>query len=385
MFAVSLKHPSAEMRGQTEAEFLANAPILGTLKARLEASRTPREWAIAKAQQALYLARTDRIDEAVPVPQEIRTQFRGNEEPEVYYWLWLLEAVLDFYRTGATKGMQQIQRAMLMAKSLKRTDLEEYLAAWAAHFCFTDGKYAEMVRWLKLSRLHEAALPEAACRASLIAAVAWQTCDEDKPASMWFGRARDIARSIGDRATIMASIENRALVRLDRLWFSLHTSKPSSERLMLVEHELLGGLAYERITGSGAFESQGVIARIRLLVLKGEFSSALVLVNSSSSHLEDLGFSIVRATQVLRLWLQTELDPCVSFTQSDLVTLAAQVKTLDYDDASVCWKILANLANRIALLEFGRDCEALASQNHDRHSKELLRLHNAINSELELK
>jgi hypothetical protein len=239
-----------------------------------------------------------------------------------------------------------------------------------------------MVQWLEASHLDQAQLPEAACRASLVAAVAWQTCGEDKTATKWFGRARDIARSIGDRATIMASIENRALMRLDGLWVLGHKSNISTNILIEVELELLSGLVYEIATGSNSFDLQGVVARIRVSVLKGDFRSALEIIDKNRESLEGTNFSIVRATTVLRIWLEIKLEIIYTVDSMSLAMLINKTETLDNDDAVVCWHLMSEIALKSQNIETAADFESRSEKAYRIYLLELSKLRETMKASI---
>jgi hypothetical protein len=350
------RQPPNDAKPLTEAQFLAEAPLLINLQRRMECARSLQEWAIARVQWALYLARTHRIDEAATVPDEIRSRFRGREDGEVFFWTWMLEGVIKFYRSGTTQGMPWLRRAWAVSKSFNYPVLQEYMAAWAAHFCFTDGRYEEMIEWLGVARFGKSTLPEAACRVALVTAGAWQACDEGAIAVKWYSHARDIARSIGDRASIMASMENRAFLRLDRLWVRGVRDSPPIRVLSEIENELVSGLMYERITCSESLIAQGPVARLRVMVLRGQLESALNMIEQLPPDFMSSGFSIVRATAILRIWLMSELNLIGSLDLLEVEKLKADVCRLDWDDALVCYGMLADLAERFldsrSVLEF---------------------------------
>lgn len=334
--------PSGQ-RMLSEQAFLTEAPLLRDLDSRLRAARTLPEWGILRAQQGLYLARTSRLEEGLRIPGEIRARFAGHEDPEVYFWVWLADGVLDHYRSGGTRSMGQLKRAHAVATAIQRGDLAQYAAAWIANAYFHADDHAKTFDWLMRSGLREARVPEAACRASMVAAIALQTCLEDGMAAVWFGRVREIARRIGDRASIMASIENRALMRLDRLWLDWSRGAPASYTVAEIESELLGALQYERVTGSEAFLHQGEVARIRLHVLRGDLREAWSRIERLQDTGAEANFSTVRASKVLRWWLaaKTGADAARAALPQDEV--ARLVEGLDVDDAASSWALLAQI------------------------------------------
>jgi hypothetical protein len=264
-----------------------------------------------------------------------------------------------------------------MAKSLQRTDLQEYVAAWAAHFCFTDGQYEKMVQWLEASHLDQAQLPEAAGRASLVAAVAWQTCGEDKTATKWFGRARDIARSIGDRATIMASIANRAAIRLNAVWLDHFMERDHGVDILNLRSELLGALGYESTTGTVSLLPQAFIFRMRLAYLQLDTELARRNFELAVKAVRLDTYSILSSTLIFGMWL-AHLDGLGVRKEAldSLSVLEADISVMDSDDSAVSWKILSNIAIAYGELELGSSllARSFASANENETERQNLHL-----------
>lgn len=337
--------PDPRGETQTEQEFLLQAPLLKNIEAQMKVCRNQKEWAILQVKRALYLTRTDRLGEALDAPNEIRRIYKGQEDPEIYVWLWLLEAVIAFYSSGTTAALLSIKRAAPFASILQRNDLAQYLAAWAAHFSFTDDDAVALCQWLRKSNLDCAALPEAACRASLTFAVAWQTAGERKAADIWFDRARNIARKIGDRATIMASIANRASTQLNDIWIRYHFGKQSDFDLKNVEIELRGALAYERVTGSTSIPLQAPLMRARICFINGNYVEALRELESGCDVDGRFKYSVFQSANLFRQLLNALTGNSVDYFFETESGIEAKLACLDLDDQAVSWKILGRLAD----------------------------------------
>jgi hypothetical protein len=113
---------------------------------------------------------------------------------------------------------------------------------------------------------------------------------------------------------------------------------------------------YERITRSESLIAQGPVARLRVMVLRGQLESALNMIEQLPPDFMSSGFSIVRATAILRIWLMSELNLIGSLDLLEVEKLKADVCRLDWDDALVCYGMLADLAERFldsrSVLEF---------------------------------
>lgn len=354
------RHQPNGGRPLTEAQFLAEAPLLTNLKKRMEGAASLKEWALARVQWALYLARTSRIDEAAKVPADIRQKFRGIEDPELFVWLWILDGVLVYYRSGLTSGRTYINRALALSKRLGREDLFEYASAWMSHVHYIDGDYRNSIKWLINSRVDSAVIPDAACRASMIAALSWQICGDGGIASKWFACAREIARSLGDRASIMASLENRALARLDRIWIDTCHHAPTSDTLDQVETELRSSLSYERVTGTDSLVDQGPIARLRIFVLRRDFPRALAALEELSADAGSSNLSMVRATPIVELWIRVEMGLVDRVDVATLKKMHADIAGVDDDDAAVCLRYLSQLATRFGHPDIAKEFDNLS-------------------------
>jgi hypothetical protein len=369
--------PTQNARLQTEREFLMDAPLLKNLEAQLKVCKSQKEWAILRAKQALYLARTHRIAEAAQVPDEIRKVYRGKEDSEVFFWVWLTEGVVDFYQTATTRMIGQFKRAQAIALTMGLSSHVEYVSAWLANSFLRDDKHEDMIRSLTLSAMDRALFPEAVCRSSVVAAVAFQTVGDDKVAALWFGKARDTARTIGDRATIMASIENRALMRLDRVWVKHVLDEVSNREISLIESELLGALQYEKITGSESFGPQGDVARIRLHILRGRYDVALQEMTEKSGVLNDGKYPVATALAVLHEWLLCQVVGRRSPQTDILSKLSDLIVSLDDDDAVVCWRYLGFISHSYGDVARTEEC---ISRSDDAYLKYCRRIENLRSS-----
>lgn len=325
----------------------ADAPILIELRARLDATADPAERAVLTMRQGLYLARTNRLADAEAMPARIRERWEGCEDIRVYVWLWLLEGVLDFYRTSRTGGRTRLLQALEAARHAALQAEAELAAAWLAHFAYVDGDYRAMLRWLVDSRLGAAMLEETIARASLTLACALQWFGEEPLADTWFSRAREVARRTGDRAGIMAATANRLMLRLNDNWLAFAFGEPARHDPASLRQELLGILGYEQLSGSISLQEQNEVARMRLEVLRGDESAALAAANEmSSAQLRRSSASLAMAA-VVRAWLLGHrASPAEAATQLQALERDFSADGLDDDDVSACWALAAQLARQ---------------------------------------
>jgi hypothetical protein len=328
-----------------------DAPLLINLERQLSTTRDRDEYCILQIRRAIYLARTNRISEALLVPSEVRRHYVGNENILVYTWLWLLEGICSFYQSGTTVGIRFLNQSLQMARVSGNRNLAQYAAAWLAQFHLTDDNFTELASALRLSGLWDAVLPEARCRAGLVYAGALANCCLHDEASKAYGRARDIARELGDRASIMASIENKALFRLDELWVNWALDALVLEDARLSEIEIKSGLAYEIATGSQAHFAQVTIVRARLDVLRGDYGLALDALEKSSDDYRRSEFSMVRSIGVLKWWLRCKQGASLQIKNDEFDSDMELIGGLDNDDALVCWKLAKEIAESWSLDE----------------------------------
>jgi hypothetical protein len=293
----------------------------------------------------------------------VRKASKGSEDVEIFCLLWILEAVSDFYRTGRTTSWPSLRKAFALARSAGDRRLIEYVSAWSAQFSFMDEDYGEMRDWLRRSMLHEALLPEAACRSCMILAVSWQTLGENLLAARWFGRSREIARVLGDRATIMATIANRASIALNDVWIAKWFNLSCSLSVNDIESELLGALAYEAATFSEALLPQSSVMRSRLKILKGDYQGALDHLIALQS-VPSPSYSIARASSFLIPWLRIMLGQnCEQLSIEH--TALPQIHELEVDDAAVTLVVLSEINRFSNRIEVADELQKLALKQFD--------------------
>ena len=325
----------------------ADAPILIELRARLEASVDPVERSTLRIRQGLYLARTNRLQEAQALPAEIRAQWGGQEALRVYIWLWILEGVLTFYRDSRTSERTRLLQAHAAAAQADWRPEAEMAAAWLAHFAYVDSDYDAMSRWLLASGLGTAALEESVARSSLTLACALQLFGEEAMAGSWFARSREVARRTGDRAGIMAATANRLMLRLSDNWLNHVFAEPLRHEPESLRQELMGILGYEQLSGSESLTEQNEVARLRLAVLRGENEAALAMARSMSAAQERRSAPSLAMAHVIECSLLARRLSDAQAQDLWLLRLKDFVpEGLDDDDAAGCYRLMAGVAQR---------------------------------------
>jgi hypothetical protein len=345
-----------------------DAPILVELRHRLEASDDPAERSVLQIRQALYLARTDRLKETEGLPAEVRAQWEGREDLRVFVWLWLFEGVLSLYRDSLTDGRLRLLQSREAALRGGWRAESELAAAWLAHFAYVDGDYPAMIQGLVDSGLGMAALDETISRSTLTLACALQWFGQDAKAQTWFARARDVARSTGDRAGIMAATANRLMLKLSNNWMSFAFGEPLPHAPEPLREELLGILGYEQISGSTSLLEQNEIATLRLNVIKGDYGPALALTSAMDASQQRRSAPALAMAAVVRAWLQArELDPTACAPLVSDAVQRFQSNLMDDDDAASCWALLSQAAKRAGQKREAQRLSALAEQSRARY------------------
>lgn len=327
--------------------FPDDAPILIELSRRLEATDDPIERCALRVRQALYLARTDRLSEVAALAAEIRSDWEGREELRVFVWLWLFEGVLTLYRDSLTHDRVRLLQAREAALRGGWRAEAELASAWLAHLAYVDGDYPAMIQGLLDSGLGTAALDESVTRSTLTLACALQWFGQEPQAQTWFARARDVARSTGDRAGIMAATANRLMLKLSDNWMSFSFGEPFVHAPQPLREELLGILGYEQISGSASLQEQNEVASLRLDIIKGDFAPALALASAMQVAQQRRSAPALEIARVARTWLlAADMEqPQAAALLKDTVE-RFQPALLDDDDAASSWALLAQVAQR---------------------------------------
>jgi hypothetical protein len=345
-----------------------DAPILVELRQRMAATDDPAERTALQIRQALYLARTDRLKEAESFPAEIRASWEGREDLRVFVWLWLFEGVLSLYRDSLTDGRFRLLQAREAASKAGWRGEAELASAWLAHFAYVDGDYAGMLEGLLGSGLGTAALDETMSRSTLTLACALQWFGQEALAHPWFARARDMARTTGDRAGIMAATANRLMLKLSDNWMAFAFGESLPHAAEPLRTELLGILGYEQISGSASLPEQNEVALLRLEVLQGDHSAALALAGRMEAAKQRRSVPALTMAGVVQTWLRAQ-TPDTAEAETALTAALDQFApgVLDDDDAATCWALLSQVAQRIGRTDEALRLRSLADQCRDRY------------------
>jgi hypothetical protein len=323
-----------------------DAPILQALRERMASTADEATRSVLELRQALYLARTARIEEAAAVPARVREAWAGREDLQVFVWLWLVEGVLAFYRTSRADDRQRLLQAHAAADKAGLAAEAQLAAAWLGHLAYVCADYGAMVRWLKASGLGLAQLEETQARGLLTLACALQWFGHDAEASRWFARAREVARRSGDRAGIMASGANRCLLRLNDNWLDFCFGEPLRHDLPSLRQELMGILGYEQLSGSESLQEQNEVARLRLALLQGDHAGVLAQSRDMSAATQRRSAAALAMAETASRWVQGQPDAALAAQHFQAWEASFRPEELDDDDVAACRHLMASLAER---------------------------------------
>jgi hypothetical protein len=330
------------------------APLVENLLREVDACVDTDRRQVLLARLGIYYARSNRQDRARQIAADIRAQGRFPSSPEIYAWLCILEELAAFYGSGDLKQRIRLERAFTVAKAAGLEALAQLSAAWLAHRAFVASDFAKFGEWLAKTGLKDAILDDARIRASLAVADAIQCLGDFEAANGWYAISRHCASRIGDRASILATMENRAAFRLDREW--LHQiMKPAPEwSFGELERELMGGVAIETHTHAETLFEQVSIWKARLEYLRGDYRRALEELRLAERDDVPGAASIIRGRSALLARIYA-MQGDKGSAGNALGTAIASANLIDQPDdlAAACFNIY------YALIALGRGLEAV--------------------------
>ena len=322
---------------------MPDPPIVVRLDGEIDAGSDPRRRAITLARRGAYLARTGQSAEALVLGQYLRSEHRNASDPELFCWIWILEAIASCYGIKSPAEHALLVRAYEVAKSTGLVEVKQIAAAWLAHVCFDENKYHEMVKWLNESWSLDAQSAEAACRASIVLAAAMEMAGCRAESLKWFGKARLLAQQTGDRAAIVALASNRAAMRLDRIWLEWVFSRSYADNIFDIDRELTGGLAFEELTRSVTMVSQVSIWRMRVNIIKGQNVDALnVFLETREQFTEEL--PVLKAKLAIAAWLFQINGDCRLALEYYNSAIRDSFELFDPDDLATSLKLLSKVS-----------------------------------------
>jgi tetratricopeptide (TPR) repeat protein len=324
------------------------APYLARLEAEIAQCNDSARLARLLAHKAVYLARTGKFEPAEAIGRTLRRTFGAKGRAQAFCWIWIADGVLGYYRHGSGAHRTELERAHAMSASLGQSEPAQLAAAWLAHLSFVDWDFEGMVRWLKAAGPGNSTSPEAAARAALVLADAAQFAGVSDLADTWYRRVRQLALDLGDRALVVAVLENPAVVLLDRTWVAAAFGEVERDLVARLDDQIAGGLAYERATDSAALMAQTDVWRARILALQGRHDAALELLTRHPEGPSGPEISIVASRHALKAWLALQAGQPAKARHYYDAALRRSDEGMDIDDRAVCLQQLAAVSSAVA-------------------------------------
>jgi hypothetical protein len=319
------------------------SPYLLRLVAEADSLGESTDGLIAKSRVALYLSRTGRWDDANHVREFVRARSGSVASPRVFSWLWVSEAVGEYFRTKSTKHREKLVRALQISKAAKVEETERLAAAWLAHFAFVDCKYSEVAQFVRQVRIQDSGAPDAVVRGLIVLADASLFSRKPELSSLAYTKALAAARQMGDRASLLAVIENRAMLGLDRLWLQNFFGTAQASGVDQLRSQLAGAVAFERVTRSEVLVFQAPIWESRALTLQGKFTEALrCIADAFKIDSPDVG-TIADTRRIFAAWLAMKCGDTVAMNKYSISSLDCDLGALDSDDRAVCYRQLSDI------------------------------------------
>lgn len=276
-------------------------PLLTRIDNELASCTDPGRSAELWAERASYLARTGEFAEAHEILARLRRGFGDGRNARVSVSLMLAEGILAYFERMDPSARDRMRRAKLIADATRLEDLSQVCAMWLAHVEFNRADYSSMLTCLRpWAGNLEHLLDPAKARAALLLADAFMYCGEVGHARKWYELARQAAIAGGDQAMLAATIYNKAAMGLHRLRLAAAADNVDPEVLRFVELEIASANNYHAAVGHRDLRILIDACRARLLLLKGEFSSAKTILNQLVDS-ENLRLSLVSDQVLLRL------------------------------------------------------------------------------------
>lgn len=252
--------------------------LLMRLDAAIAAEPDPVKADGLRAEQATYMARQGRQEDARALLDELRRRYDTRPRVEITAWINLAEGMIDFCCGAGTHTYDKILRAHALSTAAGLAPLRALTAGWLAHLEYIQIRLDSLAKYVVLSL--ETALPNhhaARARSGLVVAQALHAAARLDLALPWYRRAREHANSEGDEETVSAIMLNMAGLRFAHLRQVTLTGTGNPEQ---AEHALLGAEStknYDLLVGSIGQPTFVPLLQAQILSLQGKHKESLEL------------------------------------------------------------------------------------------------------------
>jgi hypothetical protein len=230
-----------------------------------------------------------------------------------------------------------------------------------------DCKYGEVANFLEQVKFQLPGAPDAILRGLIVFADASIYAGKSDLAEVLYSKAQAIARSLGDRASLLAAVENRAMLGLDRLWLEYFTGQMEATNVERLRGQLSGAVAFEKVTHSEVLVIQAPIWEARALALQDKFADALACIVEHLDSVPSIPGTIADTKRILATWLAVKCNDRELLRQYDRASVEVGIDSLDYDDQAVCYRQLSDIEMHVGRSDRAAYLLEMSGQSYRKH------------------
>lgn len=185
--------------------------LLAFHESRLQGARSVFEQAQASSELALHHFRLGWLDEAATHLGTARRHLGGDFDPDLAARVLLAEAVEALQRNDAAQALERLRKAVALASSVESCRALPRTLAWLAYHELNFGdfdRFCDITREAVDAGIGEDT--EAVIRMAISLGSAARYCRDHAGSERFFGWARHLASTLGDREAIAAVAHNQA-------------------------------------------------------------------------------------------------------------------------------------------------------------------------------
>lgn len=243
------------------------------------------QW-VLRLSWAAYRVRIGDSKAARSVVSEARKRHEKNYSAQIFSHINFVEGLCEFFDNGIELAMPKLVRCNALSTGCPSSDdLPVLVKAWLAGIYRNTGNWRLMKESLIAAlACHGAMSDEACCRVSLVVADAFQETESYEKAGHWYSSARFHALASGDDAALSAILYNRSAIRLFNLRIDEICGIPLGIDECRIALEAASAENYTRYIRDNSMQWGFDLMKGQLMLLKGEYANALLLLDSERVH-----------------------------------------------------------------------------------------------------
>jgi hypothetical protein len=294
----------------------------------------------------------------------------------------LSEGILAFFEDLDPSAHDRFRRAYALSVSIGDFDLQALTSAWMAHIEFNERRYTAMVSSANYClAIYPLGSTTAHSRLFMVLANANLYAGNVSKANTHFERARSIAVTDGDRATVGAIVYNRAALMLNNFRLQAFVDVGESIDLSFVSIAVESSTAFQGITENRSLSELPIMNQARLAMIRGDFSFALAAIdgvrNSEHRHRGGTKDPLLDIEYAACLAKTGETDRAADVIKGIDISKYAE---LDNDDQIVFFSQLIGVCQQVGRNSPIEDPHALMKSAIDKFTDELSTLRIAVAS-----